>query len=145
MNEPNAYKIEDPVLRTQLEAAANALVKAFGAVLVYVVGSAARNALRADSDIDLAFFSDRELHPYEVFAFAGELYDVFGRDVDLIDLRTSSTVFQSQVVTRGQLIYAESQLFMQQFEMRVYKAYAMLNEERYEVLDRIKEEGSVYG
>lgn len=76
---------------------------------------------------------------------AQELADIFNREVDLINLNTSSTVFKAQVVGTGKRIYCTDETKRMYFEMRVLKSYAMLNEEREVILKKIKERGTVYG
>ena len=76
---------------------------------------------------------------------AQELADIFSREVDLINLNTSSTVFKAQVVGTGKIIYCRDEIKRMYFEMRSFKAYAMLNEERDVILKKIKERGTVYG
>ncbi len=125
--------------------ALNLLVKRINPVVVYLFGSAARNEMRNDSDIDIAYLSDAKLSQYENFMLAQELADIFNRDVDLINLRESSTVFKAQVVGTGKRIYCSDENRRMYFEMRAFKEYALLNEERGIVLRRIKERGSVYG
>lgn len=65
--------------------------------------------------------------------------------MDLIDLSAASTVFQAQVVSTGKTIYCTDFNKKAQFEMKVLKMYARLNEERSLILKRIMESGSVYG
>jgi predicted nucleotidyltransferase len=125
--------------------ALNLLVKRINPVVVYLFGSAARNEMRNDSDVDIAYLSDVKLSQYENFMLAQELADIFNRDVDLINLRESSTVFKAQVVGTGKRIYCSDENRRMYFEMRAFKEYALLNEERAIILRRIKERGSVYG
>jgi predicted nucleotidyltransferase len=54
-----------------------------GASEVFVFGSAARNELRPESDVDIAV---RGLPPNRFFAGASQAADALGRPVDLIDL-----------------------------------------------------------
>lgn len=132
-------------IESQLEKAIEILKLEIKPFFIYLLGSASRNELREDSDIDIAFLSDKAMSSYAVFMLAQKLYDVFKRDVDLIDLKEASTVFKAQVVGNGKLIYCNDDLKRQYFEMRVFKEYALLNEEREEILKNIKERGNVYG
>jgi len=58
-----------------------------------------------------------------------------GRDVDLVTLKHSSTVFLVQVLANGQRVYCSETAQVMREEMVAYKSYAMLNEERKEILD----------
>jgi len=132
-------------LDIQLNEAIEILKEEFNPIVIYLFGSASRNELRKDSDIDIAFLTDNEIDSYKCFMKAQELADIFKRDVDLINLNTSSTVFKAQVVGNGKRIYCSDDTKRMYFEMRTFKSYAMLNEEREVILKKIKERGTVYG
>jgi predicted nucleotidyltransferase len=103
---------------------------------IWLFGSGAQEALKPDSDVDLAFFSDARSDSYQVFMIAQELAAMLGREVDLIDLRKASTVMKAQIVGKGKLIYEQNPFQRKMFTMRVFKEYALLNEERKPILDR---------
>jgi predicted nucleotidyltransferase len=65
-----------------LVAAANLLLR-MGATQVFVFGSATRNGLRPDSDVDMAVTG---LPPMVYFSAISKASDIFGRPVDLVDL-----------------------------------------------------------
>lgn len=132
-------------MESQLNKAIEMLRKEFNPIVIYLFGSAAKNRLREDSDIDIAFLTDNDVDSYECFMKAQELANIFNREVDLINLNTSSTVFKAQVVGTGKRIYCTDETKRMYFEMRVLKSYAMLNEEREVILKKIKERGTVYG
>jgi hypothetical protein len=96
-------------------------------------------------DIDIAFLSDNQSSDYQIFLLAQEIADILHRDVDLINLMNSSTVFTAEVIGKGEVIYCTDDNRRMFFEMRAFKEYALLNEERQVILDNIKKRGSVYG
>jgi uncharacterized protein len=111
---------------------------------MWLFGSGAKEALKPESDIDLAFFSDAEFDAYQAFMVAQELAGMIGREVDLIDLKKASTVMKAQIVGKGKLIYETDKLQRMIFEMRALKEYALLNEERQFILERfMNSEGCV--
>ncbi|GAA0739148.1 type VII toxin-antitoxin system MntA family adenylyltransferase antitoxin [Clostridium oceanicum] len=128
-----------------LKKATELLIDKVEPFIIYLFGSGGKNELREDSDIDIAFISDNEVSSYKSFMIAQELADIFKRDVDLVNLRDSSTVFKVQVVGNGKKIYCNDEKRRMYFEMRVFKEYALLNEERAEILKNIKERGNIYG
>ncbi|SFD26678.1 type VII toxin-antitoxin system MntA family adenylyltransferase antitoxin [Clostridium uliginosum] len=132
-------------MEIQLNKAIEILKEEFNPIVIYLFGSGAKNKLRDDSDIDIAFLTYNAVDAYECFMKAQELADIFKREVDLIDLNTSSTVFKAQVVGTGKRIYCSDDTKRMYFEMRTLKSYAMLNEEREVILKKIKERGTVYG
>ena len=70
--------IDDKVLL----AVANLLLR-MGATQVFVFGSATKDGLRPDSDIDMAVTG---LPPTVYFSAISKASDLFGRPVDLVDL-----------------------------------------------------------
>jgi uncharacterized protein len=113
--------------------------------LIYLFGSTVAGNVHQDSDIDIAFLNDqKQLDHYERFMVAQELASRLHRDVDLVDLKQASTVFQAQVVSNGKVIYCTNEQKKAEYEWRVLKMYAKLNEERTEILRNINESGSVY-
>lgn len=75
---------------------------------------------------------------------AQELASNINIDVDLISLRKASTVFLSQVVSTGKVIYCLNDEVRMNFEMMTLKMYAKLNEERQSIIDKVEESGSVF-
>jgi len=65
--------------------------------------------------------------------------------VDLIDLRSASTVMRAQVVSTGERLFCANEPACGEFEDRVYSDYARLNEERHHILNDIKARGRIYG
>ena len=122
----------------------NVLIEKTAAFIIILFGSAADEKMRDDSDIDVAFLSEKSLSEYEVFIVAQELAAKLGRDVDLIDLSKASTVFKSIILGTGKIIYSADENRKHEFQIKTFKDYVILNEERKEVLDRIRERGTIY-
>lgn len=121
------------------------LIEKINPYLIYLFGSSVKGNFREDSDIDIAFLSDEEYSDYEIFMMAQELADIMKREVDLVNLKKSSTVFKAQIVGTGKTIYCSDENRRMYFEMYAFKDYALLNEERSEILESIKKRGTVYG
>ncbi len=120
------------------------LINKLSPVFIIIFGSAAKDMLREDSDIDVAFFSDKIYSKYEVFIAGQKLAAILGRDVDLIDIKKASTVFKAQILSNGKIIYSRDEVQTKIFYMEAYGEYCKLNEERKEILDRVKERGAIY-
>jgi len=120
----------------------NILVHAFSHHLIYIFGSTIKNRDRGESDIDIAILTDRKVDEYELFILSQKLADILKKEVDLIDLSKASTVFKIQIIKTGKLIYNSNNLKKMYFQMRTMKDYALLNEERQEVIDKIKSRGA---
>jgi len=56
------------------------------------------------------------------------------RDVDLVNLRLVSTVFQNEIIHAGVLLYCSDEPARQEFEMLALSAYIKLSEERADIL-----------
>lgn len=112
---------------------------------IYLFGSRATNQVREDSDLDLAIVSDVVQDKVKLFYLAQELADIAACDVDLIDFRATNTVLQAQIITNGEVIFCSDPYRKNMLEIRVLKEYALLNEERACIIEKIKERESTYG
>ena len=88
---------------------------------IYLLGSYARGEQHTQSDIDLAV-----LLPVDI---ALALAKQARRDVDLVNLRLVSTVFQNEIIHAGVLLYCSDEPARQEFEMLALSAYIKLSEE----------------
>ncbi|KUO49323.1 MAG: DNA polymerase subunit beta [Desulfitibacter sp. BRH_c19] len=131
--------------KNKIESIINYLLEKVDPYLIILFGSVAKGYMRADSDVDLGFLSDKKLDNYEIFLIAQGLADILGREVDLVDLDQASTVFQAQVISSGKVIYCNNEKRRKLFEIVVLKKYVRLNEERKPILEKIKERGNIYG
>lgn len=121
------------------------LVEKLNPYLIYIFGSAVKGNFKDDSDIDIAFLSNSDFSQYDLFMISQELADVLKREIDLINLKDSSTVFKAQVVGTGEKIFCSDETKRIYFEMYALKDYALLNEEREVIMKNIVKRGSVYG
>jgi uncharacterized protein len=116
-----------------------------GLIALYRFGSQAKGTARPASDVDLAILSRVALSELRRFELAQDLATQLHRDVDLVDLRSASTVMRMQVLSTGTCLSAMGEQARREFEMYVYSDYARLNEERREILKGITKRGLVYG
>lgn len=110
------------------------IVKELHPAFILLFGSFAKGTNHECSDIDLAYFSDRELTNYERFIMASSLSNLVEREVDLIDIKRIDTVFTMQIFTEGTPIYiADEDTFINQ-KIRAYSMYVTLNEQQLNVV-----------
>ncbi len=114
-------------------------LKEFHCKWIYIFGSFASGEETLDSDVDIAFFSLEKLDKFAVFEKAQMISSKIGREVDLIDLKDSSTVFQNQVVQKGMVIYDENPTERESFEITVLKKYMELNSLRKDIIHNYEE------
>ena len=72
-----------------------------GLELAFVFGSVARGTARDDSDLDIAVQAACPLTTLQKMALIGDLAEVTGRPVDLIDLRTVGEPLLGQILAHG--------------------------------------------
>lgn len=117
-------------------------------VAVWLFGSAAADALRPDSDVDVAVLTDdprRRIPPLERWALQQALGRRVRRDVDVVDLRAATTVLQMQVVTTGRRLACRDEPVAEAFESLVWSMYVRLAESRQGIVDDAVERGSIHG
>lgn len=101
-------------------------------------------AAAAHSDLDLAVLVAGYAEPLTLFELAGELAEVAGSEVDLLDLRAASTVMQYQIITSGERWWAQdSQAAL--FEAAILSEKTALDTARAGLLADIQQRGRVYG
>lgn len=112
---------------------------------VVLFGSYAKGTNHPDSDIDLAYFSEKQLTSYERFLVANDLAEMTGREVDLIDLKQINPVFMMRIFSQGTPLFIQNENEYIRQKMRAYSLYATLSEQRAVVIEGIKKRGSVFG
>ncbi len=111
---------------------------------IYAFGSRVQGTAGAESDLDLAVLVAGYAEPLALWQLAGELAELVGCPVDLLDLRAASTVMQHQVITGGQRWWArDAQAAL--FEAAVLSEKTALDTARAGLLDDIRKKGKVYG
>lgn len=121
------------------------LISKIHPTFIIIFGSYAKHSTHKDSDIDVAFYSeDQSITTYDIFQLAQELADQLKIEVDLVNLRTASTVFKAQIYTTGTVIYSTDDTLLKSVQMTALSMYAKLNEERETILKKIDESGSIY-
>ena len=112
---------------------------------IYAFGSQVSGFANSESDLDLAVLVEGYAEPVLLWNLAnGKLADIAKMPVDLLDLRSASTVMQHQVLTTGIMLYAKNS-FVYSFEAFVFSEKFDLDEKRVGLFDDIKKRGSVYG
>ena len=111
---------------------------------VYGFGSRVQGTAGPDSDLDMAVLVAGYADVTLLWQLAGELADIAGCAVDLLDLRAASTVMQYQVVTQGERWWARD-VQAAMFESAILSEKTALDTARADLLADIRERGTVYG
>ncbi|RMO96953.1 DNA polymerase beta subunit [Pseudomonas syringae pv. philadelphi] len=113
---------------------------------VYLFGSQATGHAGADSDLDLdlAVLVPGALDPIEAWRLAGEIADIVHLPVDLIDLRTASTVMQYQIITNGRRLWGKNE------EAGIFEAFGLSENTSFDssmagLLEDIQTRGVIHG
>ncbi|MBI5346703.1 MAG: nucleotidyltransferase domain-containing protein [Chlamydiae bacterium] len=124
-----------------LKIAIKLITQEFKVYAIYLFGSFASNTQRQDSDLDLAILSDEKIDKIKLWELAQKIAVKIQRDVDLIDLKNASTVFQFQIFNEGKLIFCTDQIKLDFFINTTDALYLDLNEWRKEMIEDIKKSG----
>ena len=116
---------------------------------VYLFGSSSTEDERPDSDLDIGLLlPPLQAKEIEVFTAMDPCSQALAywshKDVDLINLRRVSTVFQKEITTTGRLLYCADRYATDEFEMLVLSYYQKLDEERREILEAFSRTGRAY-
>ncbi|MCK9246636.1 MAG: nucleotidyltransferase domain-containing protein [Anaerolineaceae bacterium] len=111
---------------------------------IYAFGSQIDGHAQPHSDLDLAVLVAGYADPVSLFELAGDLEDIAGCPIDLLDLRAASTVMQYRIITSGNCWWhKDSQAAL--YEAAILSDKTELDSARAGLLGDIKDRGSVYG
>lgn len=115
---------------------------------IYLFGSYGTDNEWPNSDVDIALLlppKTSKLSGHLMMSrLHGELELLMGRDVDLLNLRNVSTVFQKEIIMTERRIYTADEYAADEFEMLTLSYYQKLNEERAQVLAEGLRSGRFY-
>ncbi len=115
---------------------------------IYLFGSYGTENEWPESDIDIALLFPPEQAKKEKTLILSEarvdLENALHKEVDLLNARQVSTVFQKEIIGGGNLIYRGDRYAVDEFEMLVISCYQKLNEERREILESFRKTGRAY-
>ena len=115
---------------------------------VYLFGSYGTENEWPDSDVDIALLLPPDEAKKAGVLVMSELHfaleSLLKKDVDLINLRHVSTVFQKEIIMAERRIFCADDYAADEFEMLVLSFYQKLNEERADLLAEGLRSGSFY-
>jgi predicted nucleotidyltransferase len=111
---------------------------------IYAFGSRVQGTAGPQSDLDLAVLVAGYAEPVLLWKLSGELADLAGCPVDLLDLRAASTVMQYRILASGERWWARD-VQAALFESAILSEKTALDTARAGLLDDIQKQGKVYG
>lgn len=103
--------------------------------LIYLFGSRAQGLANEQSDYDIAFFSKAAIDNVQRYELAQQLAIELNADVDLVDLKSASTVLQMQVVSQGEKLFGSNQMD-DSYSAQVFSMYGRLQESRQAIIQQ---------
>ncbi len=108
---------------------------------IYIYGSVPHHEETASSDVDVGvLFPHSKARDRGTLVFSDtrvELESIFGREVDLVNLRRVPIVLQKEVIATGVRVFTGDSRAVEEYEMLVLSLYGKLNEERREILEEL--------
>ena len=111
---------------------------------LYLFGSQHDGTATKSSDVDIAYLSQTSLGAVARWDLSQTLASQLLRDVDLVELSSTNTVFRYQILSRGERIYGGG-YEVESFETLAYSFYLRFQEERQPIVNEIIKNHSVLG
>mgnify|MGYP002712998253 CR=1 FL=1 len=115
---------------------------------IYLFGSYATTQEWPNSDVDIAVLLPPKLAKQSGNLTLSKLHlalaALLNKEVDLINLRQVSTVFQKEIIMAERRIFCADEYATAEFEMLTLSYYQKLNEERREILAEFARTGRAY-
>ncbi len=112
---------------------------------VYLFGSFASGDATKESDIDLAVLCSARLDPKLKTRITMELFNLTGRDIDLVELRYVDTIFQEEIIKSAKRILELDRKECEKYEDFIYCSAMDFREFRKPHVEEIIARGHVYG
>ncbi len=133
-------------IQKTLETIVNYIKKEFNPLVIILFGSYSRNSQNEESDIDIAFISN-DLDKKKLFMAKQELEKQVKKDVDLINIK-SDDVYDSikyEILMNGKVLYCIDDYRYELCKIDMIREYIELNEGRQDIINRVKNGGTIYG
>lgn len=114
------------------------------AIILY--GSFSRNTQNAESDIDIAVISE-STDKTVLFELKKSIEELTSRDIDLVNLENIdiSESLRYEVLMNGVLLYCKDNFKFDIYKIEKLKEFLDFNESRYDIIERVKSGGKIYG
>ena len=103
---------------------------------LYLFGSFNDGSAHAKSDVDIAFLSPDIFDKKALWDIQNHLASLLNRDIDLIDLKETNTIFRYQILSTASRLFGEGYQ-VESFETLAYSFYLRFQEERKPIVDAL--------
>lgn len=133
-------------IKVELEKIQEILIKKFKPLAIILFGSYARNTQNKESDIDIAVIA-KNTDKKAIFFEKQNLENLTMKDIDLVNLESKdiSEGFKYEVLMNGIVLYCSNDYELDLYKLKAFREYLDLNESRQDIIDRIKQGGTIYG
>ena len=114
------------------------------AFAIILFGSYSRNTQNKESDIDIAI-KGNNIDLKKIYELKQKLEDISQKDVDLVDLDDISDVFRYEILMNGIKLFCQDDYKFDLYKLDMCREYLELNESRQDIIQRVKNGGSIYG
>lgn len=133
-------------IKKELKIIEEYIIKKFDPLAIILFGSFTRNSANEDSDIDIAIISD-DVDKKNIFKEKQNLQQLINRDIDLLNLK-SMDMYDSiryEILMNGIILYCKDAYKYDLYKIDMIREYIELNESRNDIIERIKNGGTIYG
>ena len=111
---------------------------------IILFGSYSRNTQNKESDIDIAI-KGNNIDLKKIYELKQKLEDISQKDVDLVDLDDISDVLRYEILMNGIKLFCQDDYKFDLYKLDMCREYLELNESRQDIIQRVKNGGSIYG
>ena len=109
---------------------------------IYLFGSYADGRASENSDVDIGYLTKQEYSQVARWEIGQKLASVLRKDVDLIDMNQTNTIFRYQILSNAKRLYGDG-YDIESFETLAYSFYLRFQEERKPIVDAIMRDKKV--
>ena len=133
-------------IKEELEKIQKLLIEKFQPLAIILFGSFVRWTQNAESDIDIAIVAQNN-DKKDMFLTKQKLEELTSKDIDLVNLTdlNMSEGFKYEILMNGKVLYCKDEYRFDMYKIDTCREYLDFNESRQEIIDRIKNGGTIYG
>lgn len=133
-------------IKDELEQIKKYILQEFNPLAIILFGSYSRNSQNEESDIDIAIISDI-VDKKIIMQKKQELQEIVRKDIDFVNLKSEEIYdsFRYEILMNGIVLYCKDEYTFDMYKIDMIREYIELNESRNDIIERIKNGGTIYG